>query len=117
MGKLRNRGARVTTVSKGVFAVNHPVRLFAGIILADGHSLLASVLDDSLCETLHIGVLDAKVKHTCFPVFKIVLRLLGILKLEQLDADSIAGGQVSDSKSAPAFPEHIIAHHANSGII
>jgi hypothetical protein len=61
--------------------------------------------------------LDAKVKHTRFPVFKIVLRLLSILELEQLDADSIAGGQVSNAKSAPSFPEHIIAHHSNSGII
>jgi len=83
----------VTPAESEVLWPSHQRGLYTNsTVVAYLHSLLAAGVNDSLCKTLHVRVLNAEVKYSSFPVFKIVRWLFDVLKLKYLDANSISGG-------------------------
>lgn len=62
-------------------------------------------------------VLHTEVDPPGLPEFDVVFALLAVGELEQLDADLVAGGEVSDAERTPARAKHVVAHHADGGVI
>ncbi len=104
-------------VAEGIFAIDHSVRFFTGEVLANWHALLATVGNDPFGKTFHIRVLNAEVKHTRFPIFKIVGGSLRVLEFEDFDADLVAGRKMSDSETSPTFAEDVVAHDTDGRVI
>jgi len=57
-------------ISEGVFAVHHAIGLFARVVFAHRHTLLAAVFHDFGGQAFDVRVLYTKVENAGFPVFK-----------------------------------------------
>ena len=95
-------------ISERVFAIHHAVGLLSWIVFADGHPLLAAVGHDFGRQALDVRVLYAKMKDPGFPIFEVVLSFLRVAKFEYFNPDLVAGGQVRNSKTAPALAENVL---------
>ena len=70
-------------VAKRVFHVNHAIGFFTRIVKAWlVHTAFTAGTNNLLRQLLNIGILYGKVKHTGFPVFKIVIRVFLLFKLK-----------------------------------
>src|SRR5215212_11620037 len=98
-------------VAERILAIDHAIRLFAGIIMANLlHPLPSAILLDQPDPAFEVGILNAEMKELRPPVFEGHRLGLGLRKLEEFDADAITGRQMGYSKRSPPFSEHIVAH-------
>src|SRR6266540_4983040 len=117
IGELVAVAVDLEDVPEWVLAVDHPVRLLAGVVVPHGHPLLASRFDDALRESFDVGVLDAEVEHACFPVLEIAPRRLGSAELEKLDSDPLGRREVSDVEADEVRSEHVPTHDADRAVV
>src|SRR5215213_7462219 len=105
-------------VAERILAIDHAIRLFAGIIMAHLlHPLASAILLDQFDPAFEIGILNAEMKELRPPVFEGHLLGFGLRKLEKFDADAVTGRQMGYSKGAPTLSKDIIAHLPDRTIV
>src|SRR5262245_2647219 len=119
-GRIRQLvGMRVDfdNVAPGILAVDHAIRLLSGIIVTDGHSLLATGRNDLFRQLLDVRICDAEMKDARLPIFKIVFRPDILGKLKQLDTDLVHRRQMADAKARPIGTKHVRTHLPDGAVV
>src|SRR4029453_4446119 len=118
VSELVGGAIELNDIAERVLAVDHAVRFLAGEVVAHLlHPLAAAKRLDELHAFLELLVLQAKVEEPRPPIFEGLLLGPGLGKLEQLDADTVAGSEMRNAKAAPAGPKHVIAHLSDGAVV
>src|SRR6266545_1987205 len=104
-------------VAERVLAVDHPVGLLTGVVVAHRHPLLPTGGDDPRGESLEVRILDAEVEYAAFPVLELGTWRLRLAELEELDADPVGRREVGDLEAPEARAEDVLAHDPDRAVV
>src|SRR5687768_10534978 len=83
IGELIGMAIELHDIAEGILAIDHPVGLLAGIVVAHLlHALTATIFFDQLDAALEIRVLYAEMKQAGPPVFERLAFRFGLWKFE-----------------------------------
>tara|TARA_B110000879_G_C11026430_1_gene453048 strand:+ start:106 stop:585 length:480 start_codon:yes stop_codon:yes gene_type:complete len=103
--------------AKGIFDIDHTIRFFVWIIIADWHALFTSGLYNPFDKSFDIRVLNAKVERAVLAEIDIVFGRVIAIELKKFKAYPICRCKVCDAQFFPARTKHIGTHDANVAFV